>query len=434
MSNTDDTVNQPAGPYEGFGGKVGRTFAGSESWWPERPTPGPDAPNIVIIVADDLGFADLSCYGRREYETPVLDALARQGTRFTDAYANSAVCTATRVALITGRYQYRLPVGLEEPLGQRPIGLPPEHPTMPSLLRKLGYRTSLIGKWHLGAGASGPSLFGFEHHAGLLIGAVQDYFSWSRTVDGVTATSTTYATTAQVDDALAWLATAGPRWFLQVAFIAPHQPFHAPPAALHHVELGESPTDDALFSAMLQALDTELGRLLAGVDLDHTVVVFIGDNGTDRAVARARRQRAKSSLYEGGIHVPLIIAGPGVRAGRVSAIVNATDLYATLIALAGGDEGAVDATSLTPYLTDPVAPPQRPYIRSDQFHDPPTAADGRTIRDARYKLIDFTLADAELYDLRADPTESQPLDAADPAVRAEIDRLMDALDAQEAGE
>ena len=102
-------------------------------------------------MADDLGYADLSCYGRRDYKTPALDNLARQGMRFTQAYANSAVCSATRTALMTGRYQYRLPVGLEEPLAMRPLGLEPSEPTLPSQLRAAGYTTSLIGKWHLGA-------------------------------------------------------------------------------------------------------------------------------------------------------------------------------------------------------------------------------------------------------------------------------------------
>ena len=111
-------------------------------------------PNIVFILADDLGYADLSCYGRREFRTPNIDRLAAAGLRFTQAYANSAVCSATRTALITGRYQYRLAVGLEEPLGgssqRRNVGLPPTHPTLPSLLKKAGYSTTLIGKWHLG--------------------------------------------------------------------------------------------------------------------------------------------------------------------------------------------------------------------------------------------------------------------------------------------
>ena len=109
-------------------------------------------PNIVFIMADDLGYADVSCYGRPDLSTPNIDRIAKTGVRFLQAYANSAVCSATRTALITGRYQYRLDIGLEEPLpiGGRDVGLPAEHPTLPSLLRKAGYGTTLAGKWHLG--------------------------------------------------------------------------------------------------------------------------------------------------------------------------------------------------------------------------------------------------------------------------------------------
>ena len=110
-------------------------------------------PNIIYILADDLGYADLSVYGQTDFQTPHLDRLARQGIRFTQSYANSAVCSASRIALITGRYQYRLRGGLEEPIRDpksQVIGLPPPHPTLPSLLKKAGYRTALFGKWHLG--------------------------------------------------------------------------------------------------------------------------------------------------------------------------------------------------------------------------------------------------------------------------------------------
>src|SRR3954449_10772708 len=136
-------------------------------------------PNIVFIMADDLGYADVSCYGRPDLHTPHIDSLAGEGIRFLQAYANSSVCSATRTALITGRYQYRLPIGLEEPLASRgrKAGLPPDHPTLPSLLRKAGYGTTLIGKWHLGALPDyGPLSSGYDHFWGFRSGGV-DYFT-----------------------------------------------------------------------------------------------------------------------------------------------------------------------------------------------------------------------------------------------------------------
>ena len=137
-------------------------------------------PNIVFILADDLGFADVSCYGQRDYTTPNIDRLALEGMRFTQGYANSAVCSATRTALITGRYQYRLPVGLEEPINAstpKNIGLPPGHPTLPSLLRTAGYATTLIGKWHLGFLPDfSPLKSGYDHFFGIFGGGA-DYFN-----------------------------------------------------------------------------------------------------------------------------------------------------------------------------------------------------------------------------------------------------------------
>src|SRR5689334_17848763 len=145
----------------------------------------PLQPNIVFIMADDLGYADLSCCGRRDYATPNIDRIAERGVRFTQAYANSAVCSATRLALITGRYQYRLPLGLEEPLaGKTDVGLPPEHPTLPLLLQQAGYRTALVGKWHLGVPPRfGPLNSGYEQFYGMYSGAA-DYYSHRNTRGG----------------------------------------------------------------------------------------------------------------------------------------------------------------------------------------------------------------------------------------------------------
>src|SRR6201987_2233004 len=135
----------------------------------------PQLPNIVFILADDMGHADISCNGRPDFVTPNIDRIAAQGARFTQAYANSPVCTASRVAIITGRYQARWPGGLEEPISIRTkpdIGLPPEHPTLPSLLKKVGYGTTLVGKWHLGNLPDfSPLKSGYDHFYGFRVGA-----------------------------------------------------------------------------------------------------------------------------------------------------------------------------------------------------------------------------------------------------------------------
>jgi arylsulfatase A-like enzyme len=143
-------------------------------------------PNIVFILADDLGWGDLSCYGRPDYQTPNLDALAREGLRFTNAYSAAALCTPTRVGFHTGRYPARLRVGLEEPIQERTsfseeklrtIGIPPEHPTVSSLIKSAGYSTALVGKWHLGyLPYFGPIKSGFEEFFGIMSGAV-DHFT-----------------------------------------------------------------------------------------------------------------------------------------------------------------------------------------------------------------------------------------------------------------
>ena len=195
-------------------------------------------PNIVYIMADDLGYADLSCYGRRDYATPNIDRLAAQGMKFFQAYANSAVCSATRTALITGRYQYRLELGLEEPLGVADVGLPPDQPTLPSLLKKAGYGTTLLGKWHLGRLPKyGPLQSGYDHFWGFRGGGV-DYFT-HKSGNSTTDTGDLWDDDAKIEQAgyltdllgdravkvLADYAAARRPFFLSLHFNAPHWPW-----------------------------------------------------------------------------------------------------------------------------------------------------------------------------------------------------------------
>jgi arylsulfatase A-like enzyme len=240
-------------------------------------------------------------------------------------------------------------------------------------------------------------------------------------VNGVSSTSTVYATTAVVDSALAWIQGTSEPWFCYLAFNAPHYPYHVPPAGLHHEDLsGLSPVTSPrpFYKAALEALDAELGRLLDGIGWPaDTVVIFVGDNGTPpvTTIAPFLPAHAKPTVYEGGVNVPLVVVGPLVPSGaQCLALVNTTDLFATIAGLARVDPAlwlshtTLDSVSLLPYLSDPGRPSERWFAYAERFR--PLGATGavpnaqRAIRDAQYKLVskDSTL---EFYDLSADPFE-----------------------------
>jgi arylsulfatase A-like enzyme len=347
-------------------------------------------PNIVFILADDLGYADLSCCGRRDFSTPNIDRIAERGTRFTQAYANSAVCSATRLALITGRYQYRLPLGLEEPLaGKTDVGLPPEHPSLPSLLRKIGYGTSLVGKWHLGVPPLfGPLHSGYDRFWGIRSGAV-DYYThinargeadlW----DGDEAASAAgYLTDLLGDRAVETVnrhARSGQPFLLSLHFNAPHWPWEAPGdeaeaerlrgTRLRHHDGGTQRT----YARMVQAMDLQIGRVLQALDatgLAHdTIVIFTSDNGGERFSDTWPFTGIKTELLEGGLRVPALVCWPArIPAGRTSDQVMITmDWFPTLLEAAGTaphPDYPPDGTSLLPVLTAERRPePRRLFWR-----------------------------------------------------------------------
>jgi arylsulfatase A-like enzyme len=334
-------------------------------------------PNIVFIMADDLGYADLSCNGRRDYATPNIDRIAERGVRLPQAYANSAVCSATRLALITGRYQYRLPLGLEEPLaGKTDVGLPPEHPTLPSLLRQAGYGTTLIGKWHLGMLPKfGPLQSGYDHFWGIRSGAI-DYYSHQNPRgeddlwDGdVAVRETGYLTDLLGDRAVGTIeshAKSGTPFLLSLHFNAPHWPWEAPGdlaeserllgSRLRHFDGGTQ----LIYARMVQAMDRQIGRVLQALDAnglaDDTIVVFTSDNGGERFSDTWPFTGIKTELLEGGLRVPCLVCWPArIKAGGVNDQVMITmDWFPTLLEAAGviPDPGhPPDGMSLLPMLT-----------------------------------------------------------------------------------
>lgn len=385
-------------------------------------------PNILLLIADDYGIDSCSLYnttGASQALIPNITALAQSGVRFTQAWAQP-VCSPTRACLITGRHAFRTGVG--GVIGTGGPSLSASEFTLPEAFAahpELGYSVASFGKWHLATAANSPATIGgWPHYAGNLQGGLASYTSWAKTVDGTTTTVTTYATTDLVDDVIAWTSAQDPEkpWFAWVAFNAPHTPFHKPPDDLHSYDSLSGTAADInanprpYYEAATEAMDTEIGRLLATIDLAHTIVIFLGDNGTPIQVLQSpyTDRRGKDTIYEGGVHVPLIIAGPGiVQPGRADAtLTHVVDLYATILELAGIDVAAtvpagitLDSRSLVPALT--ATPADRsPYLFAQNFGAATnTARGGRRIRDDRYALLAFLDGHESLYDLATDPYE-----------------------------
>ncbi len=382
------------------------------------------SPNIVFIMADDLGYADLSCCGQPDFSTPNIDRIAARGVRFTQAYANSAVCSATRVGLITGRYHYRLPLGLEEPLaGKTDVGLPPEHPTLPSLLRDAGYATHLVGKWHLGMPPLfGPLRSGYDSFWGLRSGAV-DYYShynsrgqhdlWDGDDE---AAAPGYLTDLLGDRAVAIVndhARDRRPFLLSLHFNAPHWPWEAPGdeaesarlrgTNLRHFDGGTQ----RIYGRMVEAMDLQIGRVLQALDAGgiaaDTIVVFTSDNGGERFSATWPFTGIKTELLEGGLRVPGLVCWPErIPAGRVSDQVMITmDWFPTLLEAAGiGPDPAYppDGISLMPVLSGSGGPrPRKLFWRYKVNRQ-------RALRDGDFKYLKIR-DNSYLFNVVDDPRE-----------------------------
>lgn len=383
-------------------------------------------PNIVFILADDLGYADVSCYGRPDFSTPNIDRIAADGTKFLQAYANSAVCTATRVALITGRYQYRLPVGLEEPLtgSRRNIGLPPEHPTLPSLLKKVNYGTTLIGKWHLGwLPTFSPLKSGYDHFWGFRGGAL-DYFTHK---SGPANTDTEdlwdgdakvhqngYLTDLLGDRAVAAIndyAKAKRSFFISLHFNAPHWPWEAPGDEAESQRISALVDHDGgtqeTYARMIRQMDLQIGRVLGALDANgianNTIVVFTSDNGGERFADTWPFTGKKTELLEGGLRIPAVVRWPGhIRPGATTnQVAISMDWLPTLLAAAGAQTDPAyppDGTNLLPTLTANAAPvSRRLYWR---YH----ANEQRAVRDGDMKWLKIN-ENTFLFNVVADPLE-----------------------------
>lgn len=337
-------------------------------------------PNILFILTDDLGWGDIGIYGKT-YETPNLDFLAREGTRFTNAYAAQTVCTPTRIGFFTGRYPARLPVGLQEPLVESDnVGLPPEQPTIASLLKAKGYETVLVGKWHAGFLPDyGPLKSGFDEFFGNYSGAI-DYFTHKGTegeldfYEGEAPVDKPgYATDLYTERAVEFLKR--PRnqpFYLSLHYNAPHWPWEGPEdeelsRTFYNSNAYTAGGSKETYAAILKSLDDGVGKVLQALkdsgQADNTIVIFTSDNGGERFSDIGPFQGRKTSLYEGGLRVPTFIRWSGViQPNQVNNQVTITqDLTATILAATGTSPDPnypLDGRNLLPVLLGkkPVSP------------------------------------------------------------------------------
>ncbi|VWX62180.1 Arylsulfatase A [Burkholderiales bacterium 8X] len=350
-------------------------------------------PNIIFIVADDLGHADLGCYGGRDAEfgpvSPVLDGLAAAGVRFTQGYANSPVCSPTRFGLMTARYQYRLRGAAEEPInsksrGSETLGLPPSHPTLPSLLKEAGYRTALIGKWHLGHPPHfGPLRSGYEEFFGPMAGGV-DYFThcdstgrhdlWT---DDETREEHGYLTdllSRRAVDYVERMAKEDAPFFLSLHYTAPHWPWETRDDAGRAPKVANNLFDLAggniqVYRRMIHHMDEGIGWIMQALArqglADNTLVVFTSDNGGERFSDNWPLVGGKMDLTEGGIRVPWIAHWPAVipRGSQSGQPCMTMDWSATMLDAAGvadHPDYPIDGISLMRVLRDPANTFDRP--------------------------------------------------------------------------
>jgi arylsulfatase A-like enzyme len=416
--------------------------------------PAPKRPNVLFILADDLGYGDLSGYGRPDYQTPVLDRLASQGVKFTSNYAVAPVCTPTRCGYVTGRYPQRLPVGLEEPLtpvSPPDVGLPPDHPTVASLVKANGYRTLLIGKWHLGWKPEfGPNRHGFDEFFGVLSGAA-DYFTHSSSdapgggakrggpdlwQDLTPIERKGYLTDLFSDRAVEVISRGHDKpFFLSLNYTAPHAPWEGPgDQTLDHTAHGGGPMVNGgslkIYAEMMKGLDAGIGRVLDALARANrereTLVIFTSDNGGERYSYNWPFSGSKMSLNEGGIRVPAIARWPGIiPPARVTDQAAITmDWTATILAVTGSAPDPslpLDGENLMPICTGQRSPYDRALFWRIRSADAARVGSWKYLKDARGE---------HLYDLANDPGEKADLRTSQAARLEEVRRQYQAWAAQ----
>lgn len=370
-------------------------------------------PNILLIIADDLGNDAIEGFGIEADNfpaTPNLDELKSRGISYMNAWATPQ-CTPTRASILSGKY------GINTGVMRPPGNLDLEHE---SIFNKINnetndaYSTAVIGKWHISQpnNINHPFEHGADHYEGIIDGAVDDYYNWEKVENGEFIQVDEYVTTNLTNAAIDWVSSQESPWFLWLAHIAPHGPFQVPPDSLYTIE--NPTTNKEIYQASIEALDHEIGRLLDSMDEEtrnNTIVIFLGDNGTPRPVlSEYPAQHGKGSMYEGGVRVPMIISGNGVtRNGeQESGLTQVNDLYATLFEV--GTENDLPGGIYNSYSIKESFQEEnsilRDYVYSDYIDD---GILYWAIRKGDYKLIQNEDGVQELYDLSLNAFEEDNL-------------------------
>jgi arylsulfatase A-like enzyme len=395
------------------------------------------APNVVLIVVDDLGYGDLGCYGSKDIRTPAIDRLAKEGVRLTDFYANSAMCSPTRAALLTGRYPQRTGFDWAIGYGERGRGLPATETSLPRMMREAGYRTAFFGKWHLGYDDRySATAHGFDEFFGILAADIDYYGHKEATGEPGLYEGTKlvekpgYMTDLIAERSLEFIdKNAAKPFFLEVAFNAPHYPFQAPgkPDDVRTLRTyGPNVGTRADYIQMVEYMDRRIGEIVHSLE-DHrlassTLLVFVDDNGGDRLSSNAPLAGGKATLLEGGIRVPCIIRWPGViPAGSVSHQVTMTmDLTAIILSACGAKPPAgrvLDGEDLLPILSGKAAERERTVFW--RIRHPAAPAAQKAVRRGKWKYLTEGRIHL-LFDLEVDPGEKHDVAGEHPEILAEL--------------
>lgn len=395
-------------------------------------------PNIVLILADDLGYGDVGCFGSDRFNTPHIDALAADGIRFTDFHSNGAVCSPTRAALLTGRYQQRTGIaGVVTAANHRHTGLDLQETTFAEIAKAAGYRTALFGKWHLGYQPDyNPVRQGFDEFAGYVSGNV-DYHAhldqtgredwWNQ---DALSPEPGYSTDLITQHGLEFIRRNREHPFLlYLAHEAPHYPYQGrndPPRYTREKGRTRDPVSPEVFKEMIEVLDEGVGRIRqavveAGLG-DNTLFLFFSDNGPAGPGSAGPLRGRKGQIWEGGHRVPAAACWPGtIQAGRISNVtMMGADLLPTIAAMTGAplpDEVKVDGVNLLPHLTEATPLALRPLFWG--------CGKSLAIRKGDYKLVTTTsFADPALYDLNHDLGEARNIARENPELVQQLLKLL----------